>query len=248
MISAKSEGAIWAGSVAGTVGAGVLRTQRQITSASMLDAGTGKGRLTPGQYFAWQWTREGERIGDIRVRTETDRVFLIYRHRNGGEWQDKNYPVYLDWTALQLWRTAGRGFSVLPQAVARRVAVLYGGGVFACRHCHHLAYPSQNESVYERAARRSRKIVQTARRRSVRRVLSRTSLSTCTGAPMIGCYQRRTTMTSCRTQESCSCSHRGPSDTVCALRPCPSRQLLFIAEFRHLDRQDWLQLFEYLTA
>ena len=118
-----------------------------------------EGKIAPGQYFAWQWAREGERIGDIRVRTETDRVFLIYRHRNGGEWQEKNYPVYLDWTRCNYG--GQRPWFLCPASgCARRVAVLYGGGVFACRHCHHLAYPSQNESVYERAARRSRKIVQ----------------------------------------------------------------------------------------
>jgi hypothetical protein len=33
----------------------------------------------------------------------------------------------------------------------RRVAVLYGGGIFACRHCHRLAYQSQREQPHSRA-------------------------------------------------------------------------------------------------
>jgi len=40
----------------------------------------------------------------------------------------------------------------------RRVAILYGGTVFACRHCHQLTYPSQRESKVDRATRRAEKI------------------------------------------------------------------------------------------
>lgn len=40
----------------------------------------------------------------------------------------------------------------------KRVAILYGGPIFACRHCFNLAYCSQRETIYERAIRRMQKI------------------------------------------------------------------------------------------
>lgn len=114
--------------------------------------------LTPGRVFVRQWSRSGKVTASIQVRVEMDRVWLIYRHRSGGsEWKDENYPVRLDWTACNLggqrpwFRCPARG-------CARRVAMLYGGGIFACRQCYKLAYPSQRETWDGRALRRADRI------------------------------------------------------------------------------------------
>lgn len=40
----------------------------------------------------------------------------------------------------------------------RRVAVLYGGGIFACRHCYPLSHASAREDAGDRAARRADRI------------------------------------------------------------------------------------------
>lgn len=116
------------------------------------------GFLTPGRTFGWQWTRHGEVTASIQVRVETDRLWLIYRHRSGGgEWKDENYPVWFERTACnlggqRLWfRCPARG-------CGRRVAILYGGGIFACRHCYRLAYPSQRETSDGRALRHADRI------------------------------------------------------------------------------------------
>jgi hypothetical protein len=113
------------------------------------------GLLTPGRAFGWQWTRNGEEVASIQIRTESDRVILNYRsRRRGGEWQAMEYPVDLEWTGTHF---GGRRvwFQCPARGCGRRVAILYGGSIFACRHCHKLTYQCQRETPYDRAARRA---------------------------------------------------------------------------------------------
>ena len=116
------------------------------------------GRLKPGQSFSWQWTCNGEKIASVNMRTDTDRVTLDYRARDrGGEWQAMNYPVRLSWTPC----TYGgqRAWWLCPAVgCGRRVAVLYGGKVCACRHCHQLAYKTQREQSHDRAGSKADKL------------------------------------------------------------------------------------------
>ena len=115
------------------------------------------GRLTPGSWFTWQWTRNGEITSSIQLQVEADSVVLDYRSRSnhhGGEWEPMRYTVALDRTPCGFggkrvwWRCPAVG-------CGRRVAVLYGGRVFACRQCNHLAYESQREADDDRATRRA---------------------------------------------------------------------------------------------
>ncbi len=109
--------------------------------------------LTPGNSLSWAWSRNGETTATINLTVGADRVTLDYRQRErGGEWRPMNYPVRLDWTGCNFggrrvwWQCPVAG-------CGRRVAVLFGGTVFACRHCHHLAYRSQREADHDRASR-----------------------------------------------------------------------------------------------
>jgi len=113
------------------------------------------GLLTPGRTSGWHWTRNGKEVASIRIQTEVDRIILKYRSRNnGGEWQPMEYPVYLEWTLCNL---GGRRawFKCPASGCGRRVAVLYGGSIFACRHCHKLVYDCQRETYDDRAMRRA---------------------------------------------------------------------------------------------
>jgi Zn-finger protein len=116
------------------------------------------GLLVPDQVFGWQWSRHNKVVASIRVVTQSDRLILIYRHRaQGKDWTDESYPVYLDWTDCNMG--GQRPWFVCPaKGCGKRVAILYGGGIFACRKCHQLNYPSQREDLDDRACRRADKI------------------------------------------------------------------------------------------
>jgi hypothetical protein len=92
------------------------------------------------------------------MRAGQDGVILCYRHRTGdGDWKDEQYPVRIVRTGCNLG--GSRPWFICPAlGCGRRVAILYGGSIFACRHCYLLAYASAREEVYDRAARRAGKL------------------------------------------------------------------------------------------
>lgn len=114
------------------------------------------GCLKPGSSGQSTWSRDGEVVASIGFAVEEGAVRLIYKARDhGGEWQDMDYRVRLDWTPC----TYG-GFRVwfICPSCFRRVALLYGGKVYACRSCHRLAYDCQRETVGSRATRQANKL------------------------------------------------------------------------------------------
>jgi hypothetical protein len=117
-----------------------------------------EGVLRPGYRGGWQWTRNGETVASIQMRAEQDRVILMYRHSSGGgEWKDEEYTVRLVRTPCHLG--GSRAWFICPAVgCGRGVAILYGGSIFACRHCYQLAYASAREDVGERAARRANRL------------------------------------------------------------------------------------------
>lgn len=119
-----------------------------------------RGRLEPGQAFAWQWSSNGTPLGSIGIWTERDRILLKYRHQpSGKEWQEIETPIRLDFTKCNLG--GNRCWFRCPiWNCGSRVAVLYMGskGLFACRRCYRLCYESQRENYGDRATRRADKI------------------------------------------------------------------------------------------
>ena len=77
------------------------------------------------------------------------------RHRAGdGDWKDQRYPVLIERTPCTLG--GARPWFICPAVgCGRRVAILYGGTIFACRHCHRLAYTSTRDDPGGRAIRRA---------------------------------------------------------------------------------------------
>jgi len=117
-----------------------------------------EGMLRPGGWANLTWSRADEVTGSIGIRAEFDRIVLRYRHRGYDEdRKDEEYPVFLDHTHCNYG--GERTWFLCPaRGCSRRVAVLYGGSIFACRHCYDLAYDSQREQPYSRALGRAQAI------------------------------------------------------------------------------------------
>lgn len=117
-----------------------------------------EGLLAPGCRFTWVWRYGAALAASIQVGARSDNVVLSYRHRNaGGRSEVVTYKVEITRTRCHLG--GSRPWFICPaRGCGRRVAILYGGAIFACRRCHRLAYQSTRENAAERAMRRTDKI------------------------------------------------------------------------------------------
>jgi hypothetical protein len=123
------------------------------------------GCLSIGWSGGWQWTRDGERVAWIGLRTEADRLHLTYRVRIGaGKWEDVAETVRIVRVPCRFGCV--RPYFICPGVVnsitcGRRVAKLHGPGrYFLCRHCYRLAHASRSEGAWDRSLRRANKIRQ----------------------------------------------------------------------------------------
>ena len=110
-------------------------------------------------WFSWVRTRDGERLASVAIRHHS--VILKYRNRSYGEdWSDVEQWVTIAWTPCRFggerpWLVCSAESNGVD--CGRRVTKLYSvGGLFACRHCHRLAYESQQESTRHRYSRTAR--------------------------------------------------------------------------------------------
>ena len=108
------------------------------------------------QAFSLKWSRHGQVTGDIQITATEAGLILNYRSRAyGEEWKDHKYLVPITWTACNFG--GSRPWFQCP-VCKKRVGVLFSGEIFACRHCHRLAYTCQREQLYKRLQRKSIKI------------------------------------------------------------------------------------------
>lgn len=111
--------------------------------------------LRSGLTFSWRWSQGDEPAGTIRITTSAEFIRLVYSVTRDGQREDLDYPVYLDRTPCNYGGT--RTWFLCPRC-GRRVAVLFAGRRFWCRHCHGVAYAVENEDKLSRMLRRSNKL------------------------------------------------------------------------------------------
>lgn len=114
------------------------------------------GLLIPGTIGSMSWDCQEKQIGSIGYRIEEDRLILVYRNKYmDGEWERIEDSIFFTWTSCNYG--GERQWFLCPEC-NRRVALVYGGKYYRCRHCHNLTYASQQENISDRLMRRSRKI------------------------------------------------------------------------------------------
>lgn len=114
--------------------------------------------LVSGSSGTSRWWRGERQTGSISWWTRSDdelvtALTLAYTVAGESLW----YQVPVAWTPCNY---GGRRpwFRCPGKSCGRRVAVLYGGKYFLCRHCHDLAYESTRESPHSRYLRKTQAI------------------------------------------------------------------------------------------
>ncbi len=108
--------------------------------------------------FSLTWSRNDKPRGSISILCDRDQLTLVYRHQVRGQSSESiTCPVSLSWSNCHF---GGRRpwFHCPVRKCNRRVSKLYGGKIFACRHCQRLAYKSQRESSLDRNLRKANKL------------------------------------------------------------------------------------------
>ncbi len=100
----------------------------------------------------------------MEILVEADNIHLIYKEsRNDGPWEDKDVEIKLQKTpcrygGFQYWFEC-------PVCRHRSLLSVYLSDTWCCRHCGHLAYPSENEDELERLRSKALKLKRKAGKR-----------------------------------------------------------------------------------
>ena len=113
--------------------------------------------LRPGNSLNVAWSFRHKPDEKITINVERNRIRLIYHVQRGETgWEAVDQPVNITRTPCHYG--GSRPWFFCPEC-DRRVAVIYGvGKYFLCRHCHTLAYQSQNLNQADRLMEEARKI------------------------------------------------------------------------------------------
>ena len=125
-------------------------TTREVPRLEVRDLAR-RGLLRPGTWTTWGWNRGGEHLVTVALTAREDGLHVAHGERA--------YVVDVEREPLPYGGT--RPWFLCPAyPCGRRCGVLYlRGGLFACRTCHRLVYPSTREQRGDRLLRRLRGVM-----------------------------------------------------------------------------------------
>ena len=107
------------------------------------------GLLTPRPWFLHNLTRFGRTVASIEIAVTQNQILLSYGYREAEGLEARNDEYYMFRVSIE-WAPCNYGgrrawFRCPASGCGRRVAILCGNGLFACRHCHQLVYYSASD-------------------------------------------------------------------------------------------------------
>lgn len=118
-----------------------------------------KGVLKREGWSTITWSRGGEHVASIGIKSEGHSLRLRYRARSRGtnEWEEIDQRVAFAFTDTNF---GGRRRWFECPSCDHRCRVLYGGKSYRCSKCHKLKYESQYETSWGRAETQADQICQ----------------------------------------------------------------------------------------
>jgi len=100
----------------------------------------------------WRWTYNDKFISTISYESNTinqSNAWIRVYYTNTSTQEKQDYKIRLS-TSSPHYGGRRWWFHCPVAGCNKRVGVLYLATIFACRHCRNLAYPSQNQALYDR--------------------------------------------------------------------------------------------------
>lgn len=110
------------------------------------------GMVTPGNKTCWQWSRRDKPYATLSIAVGIKELVLRPLETESMSFRGDSYGIELDWTGCTL---GGKRIWFLCPLCQNRVAILYWGQCVGCRKCFDLAYASERENGFDKAARRA---------------------------------------------------------------------------------------------
>ena len=115
-----------------------------------------RGLLTPGLVTTLRWNGEDGHGASITAHVEAGKLILSYTQFDDGAPESKSGTYVIQTVRTKCNYGGARAWFLCPaRGCGRRVAILYGGRIFACRHCYRLTYDCQTGSAQDRSLYRA---------------------------------------------------------------------------------------------
>jgi len=112
--------------------------------------------FTPGRWYIWQWSRNGEEVASVRFVIADSFIMIEYVMKDS---EDNKLTVNKTIPLTLISCNFGGHRKLFRCGCGKKVATMFiRGQTIACRHCFNAVYPSQREDAIDRLWRKIDKL------------------------------------------------------------------------------------------